>query len=128
MVEGYHSSPIFSVTRALGSTVLSLHLPYTSCSLLDARVRVSTVPKHSISHTILYTKGKLMGIISHGVPGLIQGDCLTRGGHLLPSTTYGLICCIFNFQRLHAPNTSRPSSTLGLHWMEVHAASFSSAS
>ena len=109
MVEGYDSSPIISVTRALGNIVLSLPFPHTGCSLLDARIYVSMVPKNSISHYILHMKGKLVGIISDEVTGLIRGSCLTRGRHLLPSVTHELICWVFNLQRLYAPNTSRPA-------------------
>lgn len=42
------------------------------------------------------------------VPELIQGNCLTRGGHLLLLLPIAYQLC--NFQRLPGPNTSRPSS------------------
>lgn len=116
------------MVRALGNIVLSSNLPHTGCSLLDTKICVSTVLKDSISDHILHTKGNSMGIISDKVTGLILGSCLTRDGPLLVSATCGLVCCVFNFQRLYSLNTSRPSFTLGLTPVKVIGASFPSAS
>lgn len=47
------------------------------------------------------------------VPELIQGNCLTRGGHLLPSATYGLSVVYLISRGYMAPTHPDPT----LYWV-----------